>query len=80
MARWKKLAHVVYQFACHIVWCPKYRYKVLRGNVAKFGEHNIRELYEWKRAEVLELSVQEDHVHLVVSVPRRYRFPNYWES
>ena len=69
MAKWKKLAHVVYQCAYHIVWCPKYRYRVLRGNVAKFVEQNIRALCEWKRAEVLELSVQEDHVHLVVSVP-----------
>ena len=69
MAKWKKLAHVVYQCAYHIGWCPKYRYQVLRGNVAKFVEHNIRAQCEWKRAEVLELSVQEDHVHLVVSIP-----------
>jgi putative transposase len=69
MAKWKKLSHVVYQCAYHIVWCPKYRYRILRGNVARFVEHNIRALCEWKKADVMELSVQEDHVHLVVSIP-----------
>lgn len=54
--------------AYHVVWCPKYRYRVLRGNVTKFVDNNIRELCEWKRAEVLELSVQEQHVHLVVRI------------
>jgi putative transposase len=51
------------------VWCPKYRYRILRGNIARFVEQKIRALCEWKRAEVMELSVQEDHVHLVVSIP-----------
>ena len=60
---------MVYQCAYHIVWCPKYRYRVLRGNVARFVEQNIRVLCEWKKVEVMELSVQEDHVHLVVSIP-----------
>ena len=69
MAKSKKLAHVVYQCAYHIVWCPKYRYWVLRGNVAKFVEKNIRALCEWKKVDVMELNVQEDHVHLVVSIP-----------
>ena len=69
MDKWKKLSHVVYQCAYHIVWCPKYRYRILRGNVARFVEHNIRALCEWKKADVMELSVQEDHVHLVVSIP-----------
>ena len=69
MAKWKKLAHVAYQCDYHIVWCPKYRYRILRGNVARSVEHNIRALCEWKKAAVLELSVQEDHVQLVVSIP-----------
>ena len=60
---------MVYQCAYHIVWCPKYRYRILRGNVARFVEHNIRALCEWKRADVMELSIQEDNVHLVVSIP-----------
>ena len=69
MAKWKKLAHVVYQCSYHIVWCPKYRYRILRGQIGKFVEENIRILCEWKRVEILELNVMEDHVHIIVSIP-----------
>jgi putative transposase len=69
MAKWKKLAHVVYQCSYHIVWCPKYRFRILKGGVAKFVEETIRSLCEWKSIDILELNVREDHVHAVISIP-----------
>ncbi len=69
MAKWKKLAHVVYQCSYHIVWCPKYRFRILKGGVAKFVEETIRSLCEWKSIDILELSVGGDHVHAVISIP-----------
>ena len=69
MAKWKKLSHVVYQCSYHMVWCPKYRFRILKGGVAKFVEEAIRSLCEWKSVEILELNVREDHIHAVVSVP-----------
>jgi len=69
MAKWKKLAHVVYQCSYHIVWCPKYRFRILKGGVAKFVEETIRSLCEWKSIEIMELNVREDHVHAVISMP-----------
>jgi putative transposase len=71
MAKWKKLSHVVYQCMYHIVWCPKYRFRVLKGVVAREVEEAIRLLCEWKRVDLLELNVREDHVHAVVSIPPR---------
>ena len=71
MAKWKKLSHVVYQCMYHIVWCPKYRYRILKGAVASEVGEAIRMLCEWKRVDVVELNVREDHVHIVVSVPPR---------
>jgi len=29
MAEWKKLSHIIYQCKYHVVWCPKYRYRIL---------------------------------------------------
>ena len=69
MAKWKKLAHVVYQCSYHIVWCPKYRFRILKGGVAKYVEKTIRSLCEWKAVDILELNVREDHIHAVVSIP-----------
>jgi len=32
-------------------------------------EETIKQLCDWKKVEVMELNVQEDHVHVVVSIP-----------
>jgi len=71
MAKWKKQSHVVYQCSYHIVWCPKYRFRILKGQVGNYIENRIRELCEWKKVEILELNVREDHVHMVVVIPPR---------
>jgi len=71
MANWKKQSHVVYQCSYHIVWCPKYRFRILKGQVGNYIESRIRELCEWKKVEILELNVREDHVHMVVVIPPR---------
>jgi len=71
MAKWKNLAHVVYQCSYHIVWTPKYRFRILEGDIAKAVEEKIRTICEWKGIEVLELSVMKDHVHMVATIPPR---------
>jgi len=69
MVKYKKQSHVIWQCNYHIVFCPKYRYRVLTGIVKELVERDIRLLCEWKGSEVLDLNVQPDHVHLVVSIP-----------
>ena len=68
-SKYKKLSHVVYKCDYHIVWTPKYRYKVLFGEVKQLVEQDIKMLCEWKGSEVIEMNVQIDHVHIVVSIP-----------
>jgi len=67
--KYKKLSHVVYKCDYHIVWTPKYRFRVLFGEVKVLVENDIRMLCEWKGVEVMELNVQIDHVHIVCSIP-----------
>ncbi len=69
MSKYKKLSHVVYKCDYHIVWVPKYRLRILKGTIKELVEQDIRMLCEWKSCEVAELNVQEDHIHLLVSVP-----------
>lgn len=68
-SKYKKLSHVVYKCDYHIVWTPKYRFRVLFGEVKQLVEHDMKMLCEWKGCEVIELNVQVDHVHAVVSIP-----------
>ena len=69
MSKYKKLSHVVYKCDYHIVWVPKYRFRILTGQIKELVERDIKMLCEWKGSEVIELNVQVDHVHLVVSIP-----------
>jgi len=41
----------------------------LNGEIKKLIEEVIKMLCEWKKCEVQEMSVQNDHIHLVVSIP-----------
>ncbi len=66
------MAHVVYQCSYHIIWCPKYRFRIMKGGVGKYIEETIRSLCEWKSIDILELNVREDHVHAVVSIPPKH--------
>ena len=64
-----KLSHVVDKCDYHIVWTPKYRFRVLFGEVKSLVENDIRMLCEWKGVEVIELKVQINHIHIVCSIP-----------
>jgi putative transposase len=69
MAKWKKTAHVVYQCMYHLVWTPKYRYRILQGELGEYVEKRIRAICEWKAVEIVELKVMADHVHMVGIIP-----------
>ena len=69
MSRYKKLSHVIYHHHFHIVWTPKYRYRVLEGRIKELLLEDIKMLCDWKGVEVVELSIQADHIHIIVSVP-----------
>jgi putative transposase len=68
-SKYRKLSHVVYKCDYHIVWTPKYRFRVLFGEVKTLVEHDMRMLCEWKGVEIIELNVQVDHIHLLCSIP-----------
>lgn len=68
-ARWTYSNTTVYNLGYHIIWCPKYRRKVLTGGV----ERRLRELLN-EKAEKIEvvietLEVMPDHLHLFVKPP-----------
>ena len=66
----KRLSHSIYECKYHIVFCPKYRYRILKEEIAEYTRQQIYALCRQKElVEVLELSIQPDHVHLIVSIP-----------
>ena len=69
MSRFSKLSHVLWHCQYHIVWVPKYRYRVLTGKVGFEASKTIRVYAERLGCEVVEINIQSDHVHLLVKVP-----------
>ena len=72
MSDFKRLAHAIWECKYHLVWCPKYRFRVLQGKLAKTVWEIIKQLCEWKKVEILEGNVQVDHIHMVLSFPPKY--------
>ena len=69
---YKSNRNVVYSCKYHVVWCPKYRRKVLTDEIATRLKELIIETAEGINAEVIEMEVMPDHVHLLVEVDPQY--------
>ena len=76
MSRFKKLSHVIWSCEYHIVWTPKYRYKILKGAVGREIYNCIRGFSLRMGCKVVELNVQVDHVHLLIEVPPKISISN----
>ena len=77
MSRFKKLSHTLWHCQYHIVWVPKYRYRILTGKVATEVARCIRAFSEQKHCDIIEMNVQIDHVHLIVMVPPKTSISEY---
>lgn len=69
----RRQAHAVFRCEYHIVFIPRFRYKVLVEGVDKYLEIKLEEVRKYyPEFEYLEKNVQPDHVHLVMSFPPKY--------
>jgi len=62
-------SHTVFNIEYHFVWVTKYRYKVLRGEIAQRLVELIRQTCEIFEIKILKGVVSKDHVHILVSAP-----------
>ena len=65
----RKGSHTVYDLRYHVVWCTKYRYKVLVGDVALRVRDLLREICMAMDVKILSGKVGKEHVHMYVSLP-----------
>jgi putative transposase len=62
-------SHTVFNIEYHFVWVTKYRYQVLKGDVALRVRELVRRTCEIFEIRILKGVVSKDHVHLLVSAP-----------
>ena len=58
-----------YRCQYHIVFSPKYRRKVIYGELRKEIGEIIRKLCNEKKVELIEAEACPDHIHMLVSIP-----------
>jgi len=66
---YKKSNTVSYSCKYHIIWCTKYRKKVLNEEVQRRLTELIQGIVNQLNSEIIELEVMEEHIHLLVECP-----------
>jgi putative transposase len=67
--RYRSTNKTVYSAKYHLIWCPNYRRWVLVGGVDVRLKAIVADVASQVGAEVLEVEVMPDHVHLLAEVP-----------
>lgn len=68
----RRQAHCAYRCQYHIVWIPRYRYKVLVDGVVEYLLLKMDEVRKYyPEIEYIERSIQPDHIHIIVTFPPR---------
>jgi putative transposase len=60
-----------------VVFVPKYRFRVLEGEIASAVENCIKLFSSQKECEIVELNIQIDHIHLIAFVPPKLSISDY---
>ena len=62
-----------YHYEFHVVWIPKYRKKILKGDLQRLVEKHLGDIQKHHPdIEIEKYSVQKDHVHLIIVIPPKY--------
>ena len=66
------LNHSTWECKYHVVFTPKYRKKVLFGQIRRHLGTVLRELAQRKECKIEEGHLMPDHVHMLISIPPKY--------
>lgn len=67
MSKYKSSGHSKYLVQYHIIWCPKFRFEVLTGDVENALKNIITNISKEYKYEIKALEVMPDHIHLFVA-------------
>ncbi|MCF7899604.1 IS200/IS605 family transposase [Candidatus Babeliales bacterium] len=69
---YESLSHSKWDCKYHVVFVPKYRRKVMYGEIREFLKIIFKELANHKGCEILSGSLVKDHVHMLIRIPPKY--------
>jgi len=74
---YKSNHNIVYSCKYHIIWCPKYRRKVLVGDVEKRLKEIIEEVALELNIEIIEMETDKDHIHILADIDPQVGVMNF---
>ena len=72
MNNYNKLKHTTWECKYHLVWIPKYRKKIIYGQLRKYLGEILKELALQRESKIIEGHLMGDHVHVLISIPPKY--------
>ena len=69
---YQSLSHSKWDCKYHVIFVPKYRRKVLYGELRQRLGPIFHELARQKECQIIEGHLQSDHVHMVIAIPPKY--------
>ena len=69
MEEYRHSAHAACDLKYHVIWCTKYRYKILRGRIAERARDLIRQICQARDVVIIRGAVSPDHIHMLLSAP-----------
>jgi putative transposase len=70
--KYKSNNNIVYSCKYHVVWCPKYRRKVLVGDIETRLKELLVETCANMKADIIEMELMPDHVHILLEVDPQF--------
>lgn len=70
----------VYSIQYHIVWCVKYRHKVLTGQIETRLKEILKKIAGDNDFQILEYNTDKDHVHILINCTPQHYIPNLMKA
>ena len=72
MSNYRSLSHTKWECKYNVVFIPKYRKKVIYGEIRRHLGDVLRRLAEQRESRIEEGHLMADHVHMMISIPPKY--------
>lgn len=68
--KYHSASHCKYLIQYHIIWCPKFIFSVLKGNVEDALKQTLQKICNDYNYHIKALEVMPDHIHIFIDVPQ----------
>ena len=68
--KYHSASHCKYLIQYHIIWCPKFRFSVLKGTVEDTLKQMLQTICNDYNYYIKALEVMPDHIHIFIDVPQ----------